>query len=230
NCEAQVKGFPGAKYQKFPTEQAAKDFLGMTDPSGSSSIQTGTAQTIDISNRTNPIESIPSKGKKRSHNDMEVYNSISETSESTEPLVVYSDGACKGNGKVGSIAGIGVWWGNNDPRNLAERCPGDQTNNRAELIAICRVLETTPYRKGPLTIKTDSKYCIQCFNDWLPRWQQNGWRRADGKPVLNAPLIRYIAALLDARFRIGQKVFLEYIKGHAGFEGNEGADGLANVG
>lgn len=43
-------------------------------------------------------------------------------------------------------------------------------------------------------------------------------------------MIRYIAALLDARFRIGQKVFLEYIKGHAGFEGNEGADGLANVG
>lgn len=90
----------------------------MTDPSGSSSIQTGTAQTIDISNRTNPIESIPSKGKKRSHNDMEVYNSISETSESTEPLVVYSDGACKGNGKVGSVAGIGVWWGNNDPRSV----------------------------------------------------------------------------------------------------------------
>lgn len=30
--------------------------------------------------------------------------------------VVYSDGACKGNGKAGSVAGVGVWWGANDPR------------------------------------------------------------------------------------------------------------------
>lgn len=65
-------------------------------------------------------------------------------------IVVYSDGACKGNGQAGSVAGVGVYWGPNDPRsvplcrlcyvelmdtsNIAERCPGDQTNNRAELI------------------------------------------------------------------------------------------------
>ena len=71
--------------------------------------------------------------------------------------VVYCDGACKGNGKAGSVAGIGVWWGRGDSRlvlcyshnililtsrlngaavnrNIAERCPGVQTNNRAELI------------------------------------------------------------------------------------------------
>jgi ribonuclease HI len=30
--------------------------------------------------------------------------------------VVYSDGACKGNGRVGSVAGVGVWWGHNDSR------------------------------------------------------------------------------------------------------------------
>ena len=64
--------------------------------------------------------------------------------------VVYSDGACKGNGKHGSVAGVGAWYGPDDPRsesstigiysvnemcrNLCERCPGDQTNNRAELI------------------------------------------------------------------------------------------------
>ena len=31
--------------------------------------------------------------------------------------VVYSDGACKGNGQPGSMAGIGVWWGRDDPRS-----------------------------------------------------------------------------------------------------------------
>jgi len=67
--------------------------------------------------------------------------------------VVYTDGACSRNGQFGSVAGIGVWWGVDDPRyvlspklilsiyaclsdgsNLSERCPGRQTNNRAELI------------------------------------------------------------------------------------------------
>ncbi|KIO06924.1 hypothetical protein M404DRAFT_419467 [Pisolithus tinctorius Marx 270] len=76
--------------------------------------------------------------------------------------VVYCDGACKGNGATGSKAGIGVWWGHNDPRNLSERCPGDQTNNRAELIAIVRILETTPPLKRKLLIKTDSQYSIRC--------------------------------------------------------------------
>jgi hypothetical protein len=30
--------------------------------------------------------------------------------------VAYTDGACKGNGQPGSVAGIGVWWGRDDPR------------------------------------------------------------------------------------------------------------------
>ncbi|KIK70443.1 hypothetical protein GYMLUDRAFT_273634 [Collybiopsis luxurians FD-317 M1] len=154
----------------------------------------------------------------------------SVSSSKVDPLVVYSDGACKGNGKGSSIAGIGVWWGHNDPRNLAERCPGDQTNNRAELYAICRVLETTPFRRSPLTIKTDSKYCIKCFNDWLQNWMQNDWHKRDGSPIKNVGLIRYIVTLLAARSRIGQKVSLQHVKGHSNDEGNDGADDLANVG
>jgi len=144
--------------------------------------------------------------------------------------VVYSDGSCRGNGKVGSVAGIGVWWGRNDPRNLAERCPGAQTNNRAELIAIVRVLETTPKSKVPLMIKTDSQYSINCFRQWMPKWSRNGFRTADGQPVKNQPVIRYLSALLDVRARVGQKVELKYVKGHVGIEGNEGADMLANRG
>lgn len=116
--------------------------------------------------------------------------------------VVYSDGACKGNGQAGSIAGVGVWWAEGDPRsaesssiqlkpcftrprNIAERCPGDQTNNRAELIvhpkpfcrhfthhtplqAILRVLETVPETKKPLLIKSDSSYSLKCGRSFGP--------------------------------------------------------------
>ncbi|KAG1793915.1 ribonuclease H-like domain-containing protein [Suillus plorans] len=144
--------------------------------------------------------------------------------------VVYSDGACKGNGQVGSVAGVGVWWGWNDPRNIAERCPGDQTNNRAELIAIVRTLETAPFSQRPLMIKTDSMYSIQCFESWLPKWSANGFRTANGQSVKNAELIRYLAALLYAREQAGPKIVFKHVRGHVGIEGNECADRLANDG
>jgi len=52
---------------------------------------------------------LPAKGKKRAHARIE--------DESCWD-VVYSDGACKGNGKPGSVAGVGVWWGHEDPRSV----------------------------------------------------------------------------------------------------------------
>lgn len=72
------------------------------------------------------------------------------------------------------VSGVDVY------RNIAERCPGDQTNNRAELIvskpilqrtymgahniyqAIARVLEELPASITKLVIKTDSNYSIGC--------------------------------------------------------------------
>ncbi|THH08974.1 hypothetical protein EW145_g2335 [Phellinidium pouzarii] len=144
--------------------------------------------------------------------------------------VVYSDGACKGNGHVGCVAGIGVWWGHDDPRNIAERCPGSQTNNRAELIAIVRVLEETPVSERTLVIKTDSTYSIKCITEWMPNWQRRGWKTAQGKPILNLGILRYLSALRALRQVYGQDVRFVYVRGHAGIVGNEGADGLANTG
>jgi len=144
-----------------------------------------------------------------------------------EWIVVYSDGACRGNGKPGSIAGIGVWYGHNDPRNISERCPGDQTNNRAELIAIIRVLETEPHSNFGILIRTDSSYSLSCVTKWIQNWRAKGWKTADGKPVKNRDVIEYLSALLSHRAARGQPVKLEYVKGHAGIEGNEGADRLA---
>ncbi|KAJ7508726.1 ribonuclease H-like domain-containing protein [Mycena galericulata] len=155
---------------------------------------------------------------------------MSDVADESQWDVVHSDGACKGNGQARPVAGVGVFWGPDDPRNIAERCPGDQTNNRAELIAILRVLETTPHSQRPLLIKTDSKYCIQCFQDWLPNWIRNNFVTADKQPVKNASLIRYLAAQLEARARRGQKVQLQYVKGHSGHQGNDGADAQANLG
>jgi len=64
----------------------------------------------------------------------------------------------------------------------------------------------------------------------LPKWSLNGFRTANGEPVKNAPLIRYLAALLYAREKAGAKVRFKHVRGHVGIEGNECADRLANEG
>ncbi|KAJ7750180.1 ribonuclease H-like domain-containing protein [Mycena metata] len=208
-CEGLVMGFNGAKYKSFPLRAEAEAW--MAGETAASPVKAATASG-----------SSDDKGKKRMMSP--------DVEDESSWDVVYSDGASKNNGKPNAVAGVGVWWGEGDPRNLAERCPGDQTNNRAELIAILRILETTPHSKRPLLIKSDSIYSINCFKSWIGNWIKRNWVSASGEPVKNAPLIRYISAQLDARARRGQKVRLQHVKGHSGQTGNEGADLMANKG
>ena len=65
---------------------------------------------------------------------------------------------------------------------------------------------------------------------WHQKWASNNWMKSDKTPVQNVWLIRYILALLQLKQLQGQKIHLEYVKGHAGIRGNEGADAQANVG
>ncbi|KAI0958123.1 hypothetical protein AcW1_006296 [Taiwanofungus camphoratus] len=239
-CEAQVLGFNGAKHKKFTNAAEAEDYVRLhrapSTLSGGSASQSAPPIPVSSVSRApapKPLSKVESKSSSASTAGSKggKYNIAAEVLEDESGWdVVYSDGACKGNGQPGSVAGIGVWWGRDDPRNLAERCPGAQTNNRAELIAIVRVLETASRIKHPLLIKTDSQYSINCFRSWLPKWIATGFKSASGQPVKNAALIRYLSALLDERGRQGQKVHLQYVRGHVGEEGNEGADRLANMG
>lgn len=220
DCLSQIKGFPGAIFKKFPTEAEAEAFVtaetrgshalawdALSSPTNYQPVTSTSAAVAGIAQSTG----IPDQDEK-------------------EFDVVYCDGACKRNGGTGPTAGIGVWWGHNDPRNLSERCPGDQTNNRAELMAIVRVLETTPPLKRKLLIKTDSRYSIGCVTSWIFKWMTNGFRTADGQPVKNRALIKYLAALLHARRTTSQTIEFKHVQGHAGLEGNEAADQLANIG
>ncbi len=56
------------------------------------------------------------------------------------PIYIYTDGACKNNGKKNAIAGIGVYI--KDICDISERIKGKQTNQRAELYAILKALES----------------------------------------------------------------------------------------
>ncbi|KIJ66417.1 hypothetical protein HYDPIDRAFT_52433, partial [Hydnomerulius pinastri MD-312] len=220
---AQTKGFAGAMYKKLASKAEAKAFMtGNSSASAASTSKTVNAPRVASTSTARVSDSeVVAKA-------IEVVRAVNEDEKDCD--IVYCDGACKGNGQAGSVAGVGVWWGHGDPRNIAERCPGDQTNNRAELIAIVRILETTPPLTRKLLIKTDSKYSIQCVSSWIFKWMGNGFLASDGKPVKNRALIKYLAALLHARRTTSQKVEFKHVRGHVGIEGNEAADQLANLG
>lgn len=132
---------------------------------------------------------------------------------------LYSDGACSGNPGPGGYGAILEYNGTEREISGGEK---DTTNNRMELMGVIAGLEAL---KEPceVTVTTDSKYVADAFNkNWILSWQKKGWKKADGKPVLNKELwIR----LLQAMER--HKVTFVHIKGHAGHEYNERCDKIA---
>lgn len=98
------------------------------------------------------------------------------------------------------------------------------TNNMGELKAVLDVLRATRDADEPLTILCDSQYAINCCTKWIPGWKRKGWRKRDGKPVLNRDLLEPIDEELD-----GRDVTFEWVKGHAGHAMNEAADQRARA-
>lgn len=101
-----------------------------------------------------------------------------------------------------------------------------QTNQRAELTACKRAIEIAP-RDRDIIIFTDSKYAIQCLTEWFITWRKNNWMTSDKKPVENKDLVEPILQAIDQRKRMRADTKFEYVKGHAGNEGNTAADALA---
>ncbi|KAJ1985240.1 hypothetical protein H4R33_004129 [Dimargaris cristalligena] len=142
----------------------------------------------------------------------------------TERQRVYTDGAASKNGRQGARAGVGVYYGPNDPRNVSEPLlHANQTNQCAELTAIKRALETSD-PSIPLEICTDSQYSIDCITKWCKAWDKNGWKTSTGAKVVNADVIQGIRQNIQAR---GGSVSFTKVRGHSGDPGNDMADRLA---
>ncbi|MCJ1438313.1 hypothetical protein MMC27_007701 [Xylographa pallens] len=145
-------------------------------------------------------------------------------------LRVHTDGSSLRNGQDGAFAGVGVFFGPNDERNLSETLPGPrQTNQRAELTAILRALDTIP-RDTDVTIVTDSRYAIDCVTLWHINWRRNGWKTSAGKAVENRDLVENILGKMEERGALLTRTTFEWIKGHANHPGNVEADSLAVTG
>ena len=98
------------------------------------------------------------------------------------------------------------------------------TNNRMELLAVIRALEALN-KPSDVRIHTDSQYVQKGISEWIHAWKKRNWLTADRKPVKNDDLWRELD-LLAQRHRIEWL----WVRGHAGHDGNEYADKLANQG
>lgn len=98
------------------------------------------------------------------------------------------------------------------------------TNNMAELTAVLDLLQQTAHLTDDLHVFCDSTYVINSITKWMPGWKRRGWRKGDGKPVLNVEIMK----ALDDAMR-GRRVRFEWVKGHTGHVLNEAADRLANA-
>ena len=143
-------------------------------------------------------------------------------------ITLYTDGACKGNGKADAIGGWGVY-----SHDLAlELCGGEKatTNNRMELTgaieaikyiaenrAISNMCATTTY-----IICSDSNYVVKGVTEWMQGWIRKNW-----VDVKNTDLWKELNSLIST---INATIEWQWVKGHALSEGNNKADELANKG
>lgn len=134
---------------------------------------------------------------------------------------IWTDGACKGN------PGVGGWGALLRSGSHKKEIYGGAlatTNNRMELEAVIQALSLLK-RPCVVHVYTDSVYVQKGMTEWIHGWKQRNWRNAAKKPVKNAELWQQLDQLSQQH-----QLQWHWVKGHAGDEGNERADQLANLG
>ena len=150
-CEKNIKGFKGAKFKKFNSLDKAKYFL------------------------KNGIEQLEDKSIKL---DKFIINN-QDKNENIQK--VYTDGSCYGNGQEISFGGYGIYFGENDKRNVSKPLINlTATNNIAELTAILEVFEILRddiINGDIIQIITDSEYSIKAFTTYGQKCHNNLWKK-----------------------------------------------------
>ena len=137
---------------------------------------------------------------------------------STQEIIAAADGSALGN------PGPAGWAWYIDDDHWASGGWAHGTNNMGELKAVLDLFEATAsHPEAKLRVYCDSQYVINSLTKWMPGWKKKGWKKSDGKPVLNRDLLEALDQALT-----GRDYEFIWVKGHAGHELNEKADSLAN--
>jgi ribonuclease HI len=142
---------------------------------------------------------------------------------------VYTDGACSNNGKANACAGIGIFFGVNDNRNISKKIEGNQTNNAAELTAIIEtyyIIENDIVNETKIAIVSDSEYSIKCVSSY----GEKCWKKDWNVDIPNKDLVKTAYEL----YKDKQNIRFIHIKAHTNNTdihsfGNYNADKLANL-
>ncbi|CAD5217358.1 unnamed protein product [Bursaphelenchus xylophilus] len=214
-CKAQTDGFQGPRFKKFNTKAEAQSFIDENKGTGGVRRNVGGQEP----------------GPSRKRPNLEPGNGASSVVKKAKGLgphpdapTVWTDGACRGNGKKHARAGWGVYWDDGHRDNRCGPLEGpEQTNNRAEYTAVIEAIKTAKERGlRKLNLNTDSNLLVRSMTEWMPKWRKNGWKTGTGGAVKNKDLLLKINELcsqVDVRF--------QHVDGHAGIHGNEMADQLA---
>ena len=133
-------------------------------------------------------------------------------------VIIYTDGACKGNPGVG---GWGAILNYSDSSKSIYGYEENTTNNRMELMAVIKALENVKFN-SKIKIYTDSQYVKNGITIWITTWKNKNWRTSSNKEVKNRDLWEKLDKLVSHH-----EIRWEWIRGHSGNIKNEIADQLA---
>ena len=133
-------------------------------------------------------------------------------------ITAAADGSALGN------PGPAGWAWYIDDNNWAAGGWKHATNNQGELKAVLELFRATAHVDDDLLVLCDSQYVINAITKWMRGWKAKGWRKADGKPVLNLDLLQELDEALA-----GRTYRFEWVKGHANHPLNEAADSRARA-
>jgi ribonuclease HI len=209
DCNNSVKGYKNAIYKKFDTKEEADIFIQKNNKN-IDEIQIQTQNNI-----TDFFETINSNQK--------------EIIDFNPDYYVYTDGSCSNNGKDNALAGIGIFFGIDDNRNLSKKIEGKQTNNTAELSAIIEtynIIENDIINGQKIAIVSDSEYAIKCVSSYGEKCCKKSWN-------LDIPNKELVKIAYDM-YKDKSNVQFIHIKAHTNNTdthsvGNNNADKLANI-
>ncbi len=209
-CDEKVKEFENISNGDMKGQKSIFDFMNKSNETKSEMTKTDQTKSEEIKD-----------DKKNKRID------ISELSKCDIEYFVYTAGACINNGSDNAMAGIGIYFGEDDIRNVSKKVVGKQSNNIAELQAIIDVYNII---KDDLTNKkicivSDSIYALRCITEYGEEQSKNKWE----KDIPNKDLVKYGYEL----YKNQKNVYFMYVKAHTeNFDvhskGNDSADKLAN--
>lgn len=127
------------------------------------------------------------------------------------------DGGCRRNGQPDAVGAAACCLElDNGKRYTSRTCQLDDfpapTSQRAEITAIVlalewaldRYIELGGHPRLDVTIKSDSRYAVDCMTKWIYAWVQNGWANSRGLEVANRDLIAKASELDDLVRKVGR--------------------------